>query len=166
MNRRISPFYGVLSTLVLLLFVGIGSVSCATSQSTTAANAPANLTPAQTTTVASVGTQQCGTITYRLNGQYSDQVHQSGQCFWQAFSQCQPASLVYVMNGVDTSTRSTFSVVKQSAHCTITDASQHRTIPRPARPVQTFTCTNVTSDGKALQFLGCGTDGNITVPIQ
>src|SRR5450432_4082078 len=69
----------------------------------------------------------------------------AGNCFWQAFQQCQAASLVVNFGSVDTVTTHTFTLQKQNTNCKISDAVQNRIIPRPAKNVGNYTCTGLVS---------------------
>src|SRR5690348_5839024 len=78
-------------------------------------------------------TQQCGTITQSLNPRApqnnSDQVQNTGNCFWHAYQQCQPATLSYIFTGIDTITTDIFKISQSHNTCTITGTMQLTIVP-------------------------------------
>jgi hypothetical protein len=85
-------------------------------------------------------------------------------CFWQAYQQCHAATLSYVQGSVDTAQIHTFTLKSQNNQCVITDALQSQVVPRPAKPVGTYTCTGLTRANDGLHFSACGNDGDVVVP--
>ncbi len=156
-SHKSLPFSIMLGTL-LLLFV------CAACGTSAGATSP-------TPTSASTTVQKCGTIgvkpggsgTINLTGSSSASV--AGNCFWQAYQQCRAASLTVNFGGIDTIATHTFNVQKKNTGCTISDAVQHRVIPQPAKNGGTFTCSGLVNASNELRFSGCGTNGDIVVPL-
>jgi len=168
-SRKALAFPSLLGTLLSLALFGILLVGCGSS---TVGSTP------PTTNPTSVAVQKCGAIGVMRNQPVliapasaiktsaSSTVKPSvaGNCFMQAFQQCQAASLVVNFGSVDTVTTHTFTLQKQNAGCTISDAVQSRVIPRPAKNIGTYTCTGLVSAANELHFNGCGKLGNIVVP--
>lgn len=109
---------------------------------------------------------QCGTVATFPNGHIQDgaAAQKANTCFWNAFQQCQLASITYNVSGVDTITSRTFTVEPQDSTCAITDTVQHQIVPNPPRNSNTYTCSTVTNEQGALRFTSCGEDGDITLP--
>jgi hypothetical protein len=162
-SRKTLAFPSLLGTLLSLALFGILLVGCGSS---TGGTLPPTITPT------SVAVQKCGAIgvmrsqpviaSVAKTGEVKPSV--AGNCFMQAFQQCQAASLVVNFGSVDTVTTHTFTLQKQNAGCTISDAVQSRIIPRPAKNIGTYTCTGLVSATNELHFNGCGKLGNIVVP--
>ncbi|MBA2392437.1 MAG: hypothetical protein H0V70_06790 [Ktedonobacteraceae bacterium] len=157
-SRTTLAFSSLLGTLLAIAIFGILITGCGTSA--------VGATPA-TPTVAPV--QKCGSIgvmraqsTTGTSG--SAQSNVAGSCFWQAFQQCRSASLTVNFGSVDTVTTHTFTLKKNSANCTISDAVKNRIIPRPAKDTGTYTCSGLVNSTNELRFNGCGSLGNIVVP--
>ena len=114
--------------------------------------------------------QHCGTIhTMALRVVPTDQKYAQGveDCFWQAYQQCHPATLVYSQGGVDTATVHTFSLKKQNGKCTIIDTLQHVIFPHaPTSTPGTDACTGLTQQADGLHFLACNGEGDILVPAR
>src|SRR5579871_1030342 len=57
--------------------------------------------------------QACGTVQVRGNGQVVDttKAQQAENCFWQAYQQCQAATIIVTMMGVDSGINRTFTVI-------------------------------------------------------
>lgn len=112
-------------------------------------------------------TQKCGTVhTLRLQVVPADQSHAQTveNCFWQAYQQCHPATLVYSQGDLDTVTLHTFSLKSQSGQCMITDAVQRSVLPRKPTPAGSYTCGGLTQKNDGLHFTACGQEGNVLVP--
>jgi hypothetical protein len=154
-------FLTILGTFVLLLLFAIAASGCGASAGAVAPS-PTPAAPAA---------QKCGTIGVRPGGNGTTnppggtKADVAGNCFWQAFQQCRAASLVVNFGGIDTITTHTFTLQKKNAACAISDAVQHRVIPQPARDGGIFTCSGLVNAANELHFSGCGTNGDIVVPI-
>src|SRR5215472_7744024 len=64
--------------------------------------------------------QRCGTVhAMRQQVMPNDQKSAKGveDCFWQAYQQCHPATLVYSQGSIDTVTIHTFSLTSQNGKC-------------------------------------------------
>ncbi len=168
-SRKALAFPSLLGTLLSLALFGILMAGCGSS---TVGSMPSTIPPT------SAAIQKCGSIGVVRNQPVliapasiaktsaSSTVTPSvaGTCFWQAFQQCQPASLVVSFGSVDTVTTHTFTLQKQNTNCAISDVVQSRIIPRPAKTIGTYTCTGLVNASNELHFNGCGTLGNVVVP--
>jgi hypothetical protein len=157
-SRKTLAFSSLLGTLLAIAIFGILIAGCGTSTVGTSQPTP---------TVATV--QKCGSIGVMrtratTNTPGNTQASVAGNCFWQAFQQCHPASLTVNFGGVDTVTTHTFTLQKSNTSCTISDAVKNRVIPRPAKDTGTYTCSNLVNATNELRFNGCGSLGNIVVP--
>ena len=85
-------------------------------------------------------------------------------CFWRAYQQCSPATLIYSQGAVDTATIHTFSLKSQNGKCVITDTLQHVVFPRTPTPGVNTTCAGLTQQSSGLHFLACGNEGDVLVP--
>jgi hypothetical protein len=85
-------------------------------------------------------------------------------CFWNAFQQCQLASITYNVSGVDTITSRTFTIEPRGNSCIITDAVQHQVVPNPVGSPNIYTCATATNERGSLHFTACGEDGNVIIP--
>jgi len=109
--------------------------------------------------------QNCGTVDTALNGQPVDrnQARLAGNCFWQAFQHCRPATLVFITPSAGTALIRTFTIHNNQGTCSISDAKQLRMTANQLSAVKTFTCTGLVQQ-QGLLFLSCGEDGNVLVP--
>lgn len=168
LNKVYLPVQHLLTTALTAMLLTL-LVACGTNVSTTTttgSNGGTNQTTTQATT--QTGTpQQCGTVhTMRLLVVPADMDRVKGieDCFWQAFQQCRPATLVYAQNNLDTGTIHNFSLQKSNATCTIIDGVQHFIAPHPAQGMTTYICTGLIQQADGLHFRACGTMGDVLVP--
>ncbi len=87
------------------------------------------------------------------------------QCFVKAFQQCKSLSLTLsVLEGVDTSTSTTYTVQPTGTGCQISISSQFMVAGSPNKPpATTDTCQGMTQTKDALVFTNCGSD-EVTIP--
>ena len=88
------------------------------------------------------------------------------QCFADAIPACMATALAVTWLGVDAGVTRTFSLSGTTANCTITDEVQHYRVPAGVPPgaTATYICLSAATAADSLQFLGCGADGDVTVP--
>jgi hypothetical protein len=109
--------------------------------------------------------QQCGSVVIAAGQRVTtDTAAQSENCFWQAFSHCQAASLTVTTMGVDTGVVRIFTTKQAGSGCMITDQAQSYRAPNYKGPLQTYTCAGVAQRQGGLLFQSCGADGDIAVP--
>jgi hypothetical protein len=90
---------------------------------------------------------------------------QMSKCFWQAVQQCHPASLIYI-NPMGVVRVFMVEKSKQGSPCAISDILQKGQGSSQTR--QVYPCSHVEAENNgeaALKFVGCGKDGDITIPI-
>lgn len=120
------------------------------------------------TPTAPLQVQKCGTV-QSLHSYIppADQqmVKQAENCFWQAFQQCQPATLTYSQNELDTGTVHTFTLKSAAGKCAITDGVQHYIAPRPPGNTTTYACSDVKLQTDGLYIFSCGDVGTVIVPV-
>lgn len=149
---------GLVCLLMLLAACGTNGKSTTTTGSSGTTQAPAATQATQ---------RNCGVVhTMHLLIVPADVNHAKGveDCFWQAFQQCAPATMIYSQNSLDTGTIHNFSIKNVNGKCTITDGVQHFIAPHPARSMTTYTCAGVTQQTEGLRFISCGEAGNVLVP--
>ncbi len=147
----------VISLGILLLLAACG----ANVSTTTGSSNP-------TASVTHPPVQQCGTVhTLGLRIVPTDEkgAKDAVDCFWQAYQQCRPATLVYSQGGVDTATVHTFSLKSQNGKCVIIDTLQHVVFPHSSKPAGTTVCVGLSQQTDGLHFLGCGNEGEVLVPV-
>lgn len=134
--------------------------ACGANGSTTAgSNGPA--------ATATVPIKHCGTVhTLRQLVVPTEQKGAKGieDCFWQAYQQCTPATLVYAQGAIDTATIYTFALKSQNGKCMITDMLQHVVLPRSPTPGVNGTCAGLTQQTDGLHFRACNNQGDVLVP--
>lgn len=146
----------------LLTFLCLAALlaACGTNGGTTTGGGTSP-TPTQATV------QQCGTIHTTPRGNVTDTTAAKAAefCFSQAYQQCHPAKLGFMLVSLDSGVNRTFTINSNNGKCTITDAAQHYVVPQKPGPVQTYICTGLTTQADGLHLTSCGQDGNVVVPL-
>jgi hypothetical protein len=142
------------AALVALL---LGALVAGCGQTAGGTLAPVGSTPAP---------QNCGAVQLRgtatLNGTDAGQAE---TCFYQAYQQCQRASLAVNEMGVDAGTDRTFTTQAGSrGACGIADAVYSYVIPTQHSSTTTYNCTGLSRKDGGLLFSACGADGDFYVP--
>jgi hypothetical protein len=140
----------LIASMMLLLLLGTG---CGTS---TGMGSPG----------ASLTTQQCGSVhAFRSRVTSMDQSMARGveDCFWQAFQQCQPATMSYTQSDATSGTVHTFSLENQNGRCLVTDSARPFTT-HMSQPAVLSTCAGIQKRADGLRVLSCGKLGNILIP--
>ena len=122
-------------------------------------NATAQTTPKACGTVIMHGT---GSPAFGVQNTSPSQVT---NCFWQAYQQCQLATMHLTFMGVDAGVQHTFTLAKQGNACTITDSAQNYNVvvKLKAKPVVS-TCTNVAMQSDGLHITGCSNGDTFVIP--
>ena len=98
--------------LLMLLLSACGSNAGGQGRATTPTNTP------------SLQELKCGTV-HTLHSQIApadlNTARHAEDCFWQAFQQCQPATLTYTKNEVDAGSVNTFTLKSIGGKCTVSD---------------------------------------------
>jgi len=155
-DRNIWIVGAMLSSLLLMILLA----ACGTTTSGSGQPGPTATTPAQV--------QKCGTLHNRLNGlPPADKAiaAQVEQCFYQAYKQCQPATLIFEQNGLDAGTINNFSLKNVNGTCTVTDGFQHYVAPRPPSAPMLFTCASMDMQADGLHIHACGDANTVWIPL-
>jgi hypothetical protein len=156
-NNMIAIYAATVIALLLLLLSACGSNAGGQGQAATPTSTPL------------AQAQKCGTM-HSMHAEIvpTDQniVNQSIHCFWQAFQNCQPATLTYALNGLDAGTVHTFTVKSTNGKCSITDGVQHYIAPHPPGKTTTYTCSDVKLQSDGLYVFSCGGVGTVIVPAK
>lgn len=119
------------------------------------------------TPVPSSQVQKCGTV-HTLHSQIisTDQntVKQTENCFWQAFQQCQPATLTYANNQLDTGTINNFALKNAGGKCAVSVGIQQFVAPHPPGKPTMYTCSDVKLQTDGLYIYSCGDAGTVVIP--
>jgi len=143
---------GLLTVLMVVL------AACG-SNNTTTGGGQSNSTP-------TAQAQKCGGVSTYPNGKLANETtaKQVENCFWQAYQQCQAATLSFTKSGLDAGTIHAFTIASNNGQCSISDAIQTYIAPNPPRPGKTYACTSLTQQVDGLHFASCGELGDIIVP--
>ena len=141
--------------LLMLLLSACGSNAGGQGRATTPTNTP------------SLQELKCGTV-HTLHSQIApadlNTARHAEDCFWQAFQQCQPATLTYTKNEVDAGSVNTFTLKSIGGKCTVSDGVQHFIVPRSPGKTTTYPCSDVKLQSDGLYVFSCGEIGTIIVP--
>ena len=159
--------FGIVATLILLCasLAGCGSyIPSQEGQSQATPTSTSALTPNPTQ---AEQVQNCGKVDIIPNGKPSDanQARQAGNCFWQAFQNCQPASLLLKEHSLDTGADHTFTTNGTHGKCSIMDTVKHYIVPNNLNTTRSYTCSGLVMQADGLHFIACGSLGNIFMPI-
>src|SRR5579859_6788207 len=144
------------------------STTPTTSSATTSTKATttSNSTSSSTSDSPSSSPQKCGTISMSpLQLQGAAPAQQVGGCFWQAYQQCSPASMLVSATGMDTTISHSLLIEKKNGSCAIVDTLSKALAPKPATAT-TYICSGMTNNNGTLHLTGCGTEGDIIIPIR
>ncbi|HZO73282.1 MAG TPA: hypothetical protein VFB60_13845 [Ktedonobacteraceae bacterium] len=156
------------SCVLLAIILGIGLAACGSNQGsggTVTGTTPTATTGSTSTTPSTTG-QNCGSINLSPRGTLEDAglSTKAADCFIKAYQQCQSASLIYRVGGIDTTTVRTFTIEKQGSNCVISDAVQNFVVPHQIGTTKNYTCNGVVISNNQLRISGCGTDGTVIIP--
>jgi hypothetical protein len=158
--------FAITATLMLLcaLLASCGSVPRQGSQSQTTPTANPALTANPTQTQQA---HNCGKVDITLNGKPSDanQARQAANCFWEAFQNCQAASLLLKEHSLDTGADHTFTTKGTHSTCSIMDTVTHYIVPNNLKTTRSYDCRGLVMQADGLHFIACGSLGNIVMPI-
>ncbi len=111
--------------------------------------------------------QKCGTVnTLHSLIVPTDQnmAKQAVNCFWQAYQQCQPATITYAKNDLDVGTVNTFTLKNVGGKCAVSVGVQQFVAPHPPGKATIYTCGDVKLQSDGLSVLSCGNAGTIVIP--
>jgi hypothetical protein len=109
--------------------------------------------------------KNCGANTTGEGGTAGD-FTASEQCLWNAYETCQAATLVSQNVGLDSSLTHAVSVQQQGVNCTVMDITQGVVESGPfSQPTRhSFHCRSIEQQARGLVVLGCGAEGDVTIP--
>ena len=161
LQRHLHRFagFGITVTLVLLCALLTGCGSYVPSQGGQSQTTPSPTLAQQA--------QNCGKVDTTLDGQPVDanQARLAGNCFWQAFQNCQAASLILKEHSLDTGADHTFTMKGTNGKCSIMDTVKHYIVPNNLNLTRSYTCSGLVMQADGLHFIACGSLGNIFMPI-
>lgn len=112
----------------------------------------------------------CGTvIMHSATGPAFSVQHSSVQqvtnCFWQAYQQCQAATMQVTLMGVDAGVQHTFTLQKKGSGCAVTDSALNYNVvvKLKAKPVVSA-CSGMAMQADGLHITGCGNQGTFVIP--
>lgn len=159
--------FGITAIMILLcaLLAGCGSYAPAQggqSQATPTAHTALTPSPTQAKPV-----QNCGEVDTTVNGKALDtnKARQATNCFWQAFQNCQAASLLLKVHSLDTGANHVFTTKSINGKCSTMDTVTHYIVPNNLNTTRSYTCSGLAMKADGLHFIACGSLGNIVVPI-
>jgi hypothetical protein len=154
LNRRTWAAGALSGALVLLCIVA----ACGTSASS---QGPGATTP--------LPTQNCGTLHSNYAGlmQADKAVAQQDEtCFFNAYKQCHPATLIYESFGLDAGSINHLAVKSANGSCSLADGVQHYIAPNPPRGTITYACASASMQADGLHIASCGDAGDVLVPLK
>ena len=88
-----------------------------------------------------------------------------GNCFGNAYQQCQVARLIIVQYRAVIGTTSMFTIGQVDGKCIMLDSAQSYNINTGGSrtPFSNDTCANLTYNGNTLHFVNCGKNGDVLV---
>jgi hypothetical protein len=159
--------FGIAAILVLLCALLAGCSSYVPSQGGQSQTTPTSITALTPSPTLSQQVQNCGKVDTTLNGKPvdSNQARLAGNCFWQAFQNCQPASFILKEHSLDTGADHTFTMKGTNSTCSIMDTVRHYIVPNNLNTTNSYTCSGLVMQADGLHFIACGSLGNIFMPI-
>lgn len=152
--------------LVVISVVGFVIISCGSVAPTQSDSASI---PNKAATLKQTAIQNCGNVLGYGNlvpvprGGGSQHAE---NCFWQAFQQCQPATLVFStqsMTRLSVPIIHTFTIHNSAGKCLLSDTKEQRSAPNGPVQIVTYTCAGLEQSPRVLNVLSCGQEG--TVPV-
>lgn len=114
--------------------------------------------------------QNCGQVAagrMLLIGEQVQDLDDGEACLWQAYTTCKTATLVYVIQGVDTEAKHTITVRPKSGACAVADILQSYAASLGARSSHSdFDCARMARQTEGLLIEECGEHGNLLVPAR
>jgi hypothetical protein len=154
-NKVFVIYTTIIMALFMLVLAACGSNVGGQSQATTPTSIPSSQV------------QKCGTVN-TLHSQIvsADQntVKQTENCFWQAYQQCQPATISYTKNDLDAGTVNNFTLKNVGGKCAVSVGVQHYVAPHPPGQATIYTCNSVKLQSDGLYIYSCGDAGTIVIP--
>ena len=123
--------FGITAILVILCAFLTGCGSYVPSQGGQSQTTPTSISVFTPSPTLAQQVQNCGKVDTTLNGKPVDdnQARLAGNCFWQAFQNCQAASLILKEHSLDTGADHTFTMKGTNSKCSIMDTVRHYIVP-------------------------------------
>ena len=154
-NKGFVIYAAMIMALFMLVLAGCGSNVGGQGQAATPASIPSSQV------------QKCGTV-HTLHSQIvsvdQNTVKQTENCFWQAFQQCQPATLTYADNELDVGTVNTFALKNNGGKCAVSIGVQKFVAPHPPGKAAMYACSGVKLQSDGLYIFSCGDVGTVVIP--
>lgn len=113
----------------------------------------------------SAGGGNCGTVHSGAGGQFTQGTSTTMDCFWQAYSHCQSATLTFIRMGVDTSDTHTLTIQPGSnGSCTVKDTVSFFQASGGHHSTQTYQCGGMRQSSGGLVVEQCGAEGSLVIP--
>lgn len=139
-----------------------------TNEQPTATSVPLAGTSGQSTaTTSTAGSEtQCGNVNLSPGGNLIGPANarQEENCFWQAYQQCRPASLMLTINVADGASSHTFSTTQKQSSCVVLDAALNNVVGQPSGQQDIYNCARLENTETGLHFVDCGNEGTIDIP--
>lgn len=143
---------------IALIFLSIGLMLVACSSNTTTGGQP---TPPPVAI-------NCGNI-HSSHSQLAPaekaNIQKAENCFYQAYRQCRPATLMFTAFGIDTGAIHHFSIKGANGACSVSDSVQHYIAPNPPGAATMYTCSTMSQQRDGLHMQACGGLGAIVIPL-
>lgn len=111
------------------------------------------------------GGGDCGAVHSAAGGAFTQGTSAVEDCFWQAYSNCQSATLTFSEMGVDTTNTHTLTIQPGSGgHCSLTDSVSFFQASGGFRTTHSYQCTGMRQSSGGLVAEQCGTEGNVVIP--
>ena len=159
--------FGITAILVILCAFLTGCGSYVPSQGGQSQTTPTSIPAFTPSPTLAQQVQNCGKVDTTLNGKPVDanQARLAGNCFWQAFQNCQAASLILKEHSLDTGADHTFIMKGTNGKCSIMDTVRHYIVPNNLNTTNSYACSGLVMQADGLHFIACGSLGNIFMPI-
>ena len=107
--------------------------------------------------------QRCGTIKSAAGGRVTHGTATTADWFWRAYAQCQSATLIFSVMGVDTTDTHTLTVQPGNGGCTISDAVAFYRVSGNFHSSRTYQCVGARQSADGLVIEQCGAEGNLVI---
>ncbi|HEY7834633.1 MAG TPA: hypothetical protein VIG30_13745 [Ktedonobacterales bacterium] len=111
------------------------------------------------------GGGNCGAVHSGAGGAFAQGTSATVDCFWQAYSHCQSATLTFTEMGVDTSSTHTLTIKPGSnGTCSVSDAVSFFQASGGFHSTHNYQCSGMRQSSGGLVAEQCGTEGNVVIP--
>lgn len=110
------------------------------------------------------GNQNCGTLHSAAGGMVTQGAVTSVNCFWQAYSHCQPATLQFSHMGVDTTDSHTLTIHPVNGGCQVNDSVSFFQASGNIHTTKSYQCSGMRQSAGGLVVEQCGAEGSVVIP--